>query len=216
MPDPQSPFVVENLTAVAPGGAPQGTYQLSRASVSPSVRVGRDARGFPVEETMPTVHWRPFLMLDGAINKVPLRTGSVFSMQAEAVAYESETVQELVAMGCIPAWLCPHSMKFQHITGGPFVAGGADCGGSTKPDMQIAVEGGCVHLQEIAKVRKADVLQRYNAEAELLTNKEAERYANMTNSIVQGVGEAIARHVPVGQPAGAARKAGLRDGKIEE
>ncbi len=209
MSTPQSPYVVENLTAKTPNGAPQGTYELTRASVSPTRIVGRDARGFPIEETMPTVYWKPFLMLDGCINKVPLRTGSVFSMQAEAVAYESETIQELVTMGCIPAWLCPYSTKFQHITGGAFVSGGSDCGGSEK-------DGGCDHLKEIAKVRKADVLQRYNAEAELLANKEAERYTNMTNSIVAGVGEAIARHVPAGPANSMARKANLRDGKIEE
>lgn len=201
----QSPFVVENLTPRNNTGQPTATYELTKASVSPSRVVGRDRRGFPLEETVPTVYWQPFLMLDGGINKVPLRTGSVFSMQAEAVAYENETVTELVTLGCIPAWLCPHSTKFQHITGGPFVPGGQDCGG--KPE-------GCEHIHAIAAARKADVLERYNAEAKLLADKEAERYANMTNSIVEGVGAAIAKHaVAQGSTTAASRKANLRDGK---
>jgi len=199
----QSPFVVENLTPKNSTGAPTATYELTKASVSPTRVVGRDSRGFPIEETVPTTYWRPFLMLDGGINKVPLRTGSVFSMQAEATAYETETVTELVSLGCIPAWLCPYSTKYAHITGGPFVPGGQDCGG--KPE-------GCEHIMALSEARKARVREVYDAEAELMANKEAERYTKMTNSIVEGVGAAIARHAVGGQPGGN-RKQALRDGK---
>lgn len=150
-------------------------------------------------------------MLDGGINKVPLRTGSVFSMQAEAVAYENEITTELVSLGCIPAWLCPHSTKFQHITGGPFLPGGQDCGG--KPE-------GCEHILALSEERKAGVKERYDAEAKLLADKAAEEYKKMVAGIVEGVSEgvgaALARQVAPATPAGAARRQNLRDGKIEE
>lgn len=214
MSNPQSPHVVENLTPKNSTGAPTATYELTRASVSPRMVTGRDKRGFAVEDTVPTVYWQPFMMRDGSINKVPLRTGSVFSMQAEAKAYEDEIVTELITEGCIPAWLCPHSMKYQHLTGGTaFVPGGVDCGGSTKDKFAIAVSGGCEHLQKVGEERRAHALATHNAEADKMADAEAAKYQNMTNSIVQGVGEAIARHIPQGPEGAAQRKANLRDGK---
>ncbi len=206
MSTPQSPFVVKDLTPKNRTGEPDLSYELTKASVSPSRIIGRDGRGFPIEDTLPTVYWRPFLMPDGCINKVPLRTGAVFSMTAEAVAYETETVYDLIVAGAIPADCCPHSTKYQHLTGGlPFVPGGVDCGGSSK-------ESGCEHLQRVGADRRATVLANYNAEAEKLANAEAVKYANMSQSIVDGVGRAIAANMPQG-PAGAAdRKSKLRDG----
>lgn len=213
----QSPFVVENLTPKSATGAPTATYELTKSSVSPSRIVGRDRRGFPIEETEPTVHWAPFLMLDGCINKVPLRTGSVLSMQAEATAYETETVTELVTLGCIPATMCPHSTKYAHLTGGAFVPGGQDCGGIADK-WQAYVSGGCQHLKEVAAARKAEVLERHNAEASIEADKAAAEYRKMVTGIVEGVSEgvgaAMARNIT--SPSGAARKANLRDGKADE
>jgi hypothetical protein len=215
MSNDQSPFVVENLTPRNSTGAPTASYELTRASVSPSRIVGRDSLGRPVEETEPTVHWAPFLMPDGCINKVPLRTGSVLSMQAEATAYETETVTELVISGCIPANLCPYSTKYQHLTGGAFVAppvGASDCGGVS--DRWKAVAGGCEHLRALAAARQAVVLKKYNAEADLVATQESARYMRMQESTVAGIGRAIAEHLP--QPASATRKQNLRDGKADE
>ncbi len=206
MSTPQSPFVVKDLTPKNRTGEPDLTYELTKASVSPSRIIGRDSRGFPIEETVPTCYWRPFLMPDGCINKVPLRTGAIFSMTAEAQAYETETVYDLVVAGAIPAWCCPHSTKYQHLTGGgPFVPGGVDCGGTEK-------EGGCEHLQKVGAERRAGVLALYNAEAEKNANAEVLRYQRQSDALVEGVGRAIAAHMPIGQAGAQDRKARLRDG----
>lgn len=211
----QSQFVVENLTPKNPNGQSTATYELSQASVSPSRVIGRDARGFPIEETVPTVHWANFMMLDGCINKVPLRTGSVFSVQAEARAYEDEIVSENVSLGCIPAWLCPYSMKYAHYTGGhAFVSpppGALDCGGTGTPQHGE----GCQHLQEVGKIRRAEVLRKYNEDLERQSKMKDDEINRLRDGIVQGVGEAIAMHMPSGQAGIAARKQGLRDGKVE-
>lgn len=201
---------MQQLRPVNPTGQSTQTYQLTKASVHPTRIVGRDERGFPIEDTVPTVYWRPFLMVDGCINKVPLRTGSVPSMHADALAYENETLYDLITAGCIPAWLCPYSTNFSYITHGPFAtppAGETDCGGST-------AEGGCVHLQKIAKVRKDEVLRRYNADQQRFAAQYAEEFNRMRDGLVAGVGEAIARHMP--QPSVQAARQRLRDGKGEE
>jgi len=209
---PHNPFVVDQLTPQNNDGRPTQTYQLSKASVSPSRIVGRDARGFPVEDTIPTAaKWAYFLMADGCTNKVPLRTGSVPSMHADAIAYENETMYDLVMAGCIPSWMCPYSTKMYHITQGPFAAipaGEQDCGG-------VDSEHGCTHLQGIAKARKAEVLRLYNLEAERFEAQKDEEHARMRNDIVSGVGEAIAKHISP-QAMRAENTKRLKDGKGEE
>jgi len=207
-----NPFVVDRLTPQNSDGKPTATYQLTKASVSPSRITGRDARGFPIEDTIPTASkWAYFLMADGCMNKVPLRTGSVPSQHADAVAYESETMHDLVMAACIPAWLCPYSTKMFHLTGGPFAApppGEQDCGG-------VNSEHGCVHLQRIAQERKAEVLRLYNLESERFDAQRDEEHARMRNDIVQGVGEAIAKHIsPQAQRAEIAKR--LKDGKGDD
>ncbi len=207
-----NPFVVEQLTPQNTDGRPTGTYQLSKASVSPSRITGRDARGFPIEDTIPTAaKWGFFLMPDGCTNKVPLRTGSVPSMHADAIAYENETIYDLVMAGAIPSYLCPYSTTMYHITKGPFAAipaGEVDCGG-------VDSEKGCTHLQGIASARKAEVLRLYNLEAERFEARREEEHARMRNDIVQGVGEAIAKHVsPVAQRDANAKR--LKDGKGDD
>ena len=201
-----SPFQVDNLTPKNSTGQSTQTYELSQLSVSPSRRVGRNALG-PIEETVPTTHWANFLMLDGCTNKVPLRTGSVYSEQAEAKAYEIEVTSELVNEGCIPAHLCPYSTAMAHFIGGPFVtppAGEKDCGGTGNPqDAGI----GCAHLQAVAALRKAAVLAKHNAEMELYSKMKDDEINRLKEGIVQGVGEAIAQNMPAGQ----ARKQQLKD-----
>ncbi len=212
MSNPQSPYVVNDLTPTNQTGAPNQSYQLTRTSVSPVFRGARDARGIPTEETAPPGYWRPFLTRDGCINKVPLRTGAVFSMTAEAKAYEDETMTELISEGFVPAWLCPHSMKFQHLTGGgPFVPGGTDCGGTTKNDFEIVISGGCEHLQKEGATRRANVLAIYNAKAEADANAEAVRYANVTSNLAQGIVDGVSKVVALNH--GSDRKAKLRDGR---
>lgn len=209
--DPNNPHVVQQLRPVNPTGTSTATYQLTKASVSPTRIVGRDARGFPIEETVPTVYWRPFLMLDGCINKVPLRTGSVPSMHGDAIAYEHETMYDLVVAGCIPAWLCPFSTSYTHLTHGPFVTPGPgeeDCGGS-------AAEGGCSHLKKVAAIRKQFVLENYNRDMERFASEHRAEFERMRDGIVDGVGAAVAKYMTPQAKAEGARQR-MRDGKGDE
>lgn len=187
----ENKHVVQQLRAVSRTGQSDLTYELTKDSVSPSRFAGRDARGFPIFETVPTVMWRPFLSADGCINKVPVRTGSVPSMHADAIAYENETFYDLIVAGWIPAWLCPYSTEYTHITRGPFARadhGEQDCGGST-------AEGGCVHLQKIGKLRRDAVLEDHNRALELFASQHKQEFERMRDGIVDGVGKAIAAHV---------------------
>lgn len=209
--DLQNPNVVQQLRPRNPQGVSTATYELTKATAHPTRIVGRDARGMPVEDTIPTVFWRPFLMADGCINKVPLRTASVPSMHADAVSYENETMYDLITSGCIPAWLCPYSTQYASWTHGPFATppnGETDCGGSNGPN-------GCVHLQAIAKSRKEHVLECYRRDQDSFTKEYAhqrsQELAQMRDGIVEGVSEAMARHLTPQAKAEAARQK-LRDG----
>ena len=204
----ENPNVVEQLRPTSRNGENNTlTYQLTKQSVHPMRTVGRDARGFPIEETVPTVPWQPFLMLDGCINKVPMRTGSVPSMHADAKAYEQETLYDLIVAGCIPAWMCPYSTHFASWTHGPFVAapnGETDCGGST-------AAGGCDHLKAVGEIRREHVREIYRLDVEAFTKDQAnarkKEFEDMRDGIVAGVGEAIAKHiVPTSQQALDARR----------
>lgn len=202
-----NPFVVQELRPSSPTGQSTATYQLTKASVHPVRQVGRDSRGFPVVETIPTAaKWAEFLTTDGCINKVPLRTGAVPSNHADAIAYENETLYDLIVDGWIPADLCPYSTKHANLTGGPFAAippGERDCGG--RP-------GGCQHLKGIAESRQKLVLENYNRDLARFSAQRDEEYNRMREGIVAGVGEAIAKNLPpASSRASAAQR--LKDGK---
>lgn len=204
-------FVVDQLTPRNQTGQSNQTYELNKSSVSPVRHVGRDARGYPIEDTIPTVKWAWFLKADGCINKVPLRTGSVTSNHADAIAYENETIYDQIMGNAIPANLCPYSNKYQHIIGGPFVTpppGESDCGGSEK-------EGGCIHLQKLGELRRAEVLRLYNLQMEQFVSRQDEEFKRMRAEIVQGVGAAVGDALAKNTPA-AARTQRLRDGKSDE
>lgn len=202
--DLQNPNVVQQLRPRNPQGTSTATYELTKATAHPTRIVGRDARGMPVEEPLPTVFWKPFLMPDGCVNKVPLRTGSVPSMHADAVAYENETIYDLITAGCIPAWLCPYSTQYATWTGGPFVhdnSGQSDCGGAAN---------GCSHLHAVAKIRKEHVLEAYRRDQDSFTKEYAHQRAQeldqMRAGIVEGVSEAMARHMAPQERVSAARQ----------
>jgi hypothetical protein len=201
-----NPFVVEQLTPQNSDGRPTGTYQLSKESVSPSRVIGRDARGYPIEDTIPTAgKWAYFLMADGCMNKVPLRSGSVPSQHADAIAYETETIHDMVMGKAIPGWLCPYSTQYTHLTRGPFVpvpVGEQDCGG-------VANEHGCKHLQAIAKLRKDEVLRIYNLDAERFKLEHKQEHERLRDGIIDGVGAAIAQHM-------AATPAAARDERVKK
>lgn len=232
-----NPFVVDQLRPVNKDGQSDLTYQLDKASVNPQRVVGRDARGMPKLDTLPTVTWKPFLMLDGCIHKVPVRTGSVPSMHQDAVAYENETFYDLIVAGCIPAWLCPYSTRFQHITNGPFAdppIGVRDCGGSNQP-------GGCEHLRAIAEERKKLVLENYEREMKTFAadrDKKHESLRQEMRELVLGIGAVVGEAIgnrpqaapipqepstaaPVPEPAAAlsnaeARRQRLREGRSDK
>jgi hypothetical protein len=209
-----NPFVVTELTPRSRDGSDNRKYELTKQSAHPTRVVGRDDLGRPVEETVPTVYWKPFLMIDGCINKVPLRTGSVPSMHTEAVAYENETMYDLIIDGCIPTENCPYSTKHSHITRGPYVRipeGESDCGGSR-------AEGGCAHMRALAIKRKAAVRADYDKREEEFSKMQRSEMERMREGIVAGVGEAMATHLAKMSPqqrveAGRNR---LREGKGEE
>jgi hypothetical protein len=206
-----NPYIVDQLTPVNTTGQSTKTYQLTKDSVSPSRVIGRDEIGMPIFDTVPTVPWKWFLSADGCFNKVPLRTGSAPNMNSQdSIAYELETIHDIVTAGFIPAWLCPYSTKMTHITNGPFAAippGESDCGGSDR-------EGGCVHLQRIGELRRAKVRETNEKAEKAFNTKRDEEYARMRNELVEGVGMAIAKHATP-QAAVAVAKQRLRDGKGE-
>ena len=192
-------------------------YPLDKASVHPTRIIGRDRLGRPIEDTVPTVKWGWFLMMDGCINKVPLRTSSVTSQHADAVAYEQATIQDLVLGGAIPTWACPFSTKFMHLTGGAFVLAGpgeTDCGG-------VDSERGCTHLQVLAKERTAEVKRISDLRTDEFAATHQDEIRRMRDGIVEGVGQAVgiamADHLSKapGQ-AQAARRDRLREGKGDE
>ena len=202
----ESPFVVQQLRPQRVGGT-AGVYQLTQASTHPTAIGGRDSLGHPIEETIPTVYWRYFVMPDGCINRVPLRTGSVFSMDVDAQKYEQETVHDLITEGAIPLSLCPNSTEWTHITKGPFakVGDGQDCGGNEKA-------GGCEHMKKLMEARKAHVLEKHRAEIKRIESMRDEERKNeaalLRDGIVEGVGQVMAKHLQ--------QKQRLREGRSSE
>lgn len=213
MSDPrESPFVVQQLRPQRLGGT-AGVYQLTQASTHPTAIGGRDANGLPIEETVPTTHWGNFVMPDGCVNKVPLRTGSVFSMDVDAQKYEQETLHDLITNGAIPLALCPNSTEWTHLTKGPFakIGDGRDCGGRPNATGKIGATpaDGCEHMQKLCETRKTHVLEKHRAEVrriESMRDEERKHEAAMLrDGIVEGVGQVMAQHL--------AQKQRLRDGK---
>lgn len=175
-------FVVDRL--VPEGTSDERTYQLNNYSVNPTVVIGRDRLGMPIEDTIPACHHGLFVHPCGAINKVPLRTGPVLSMEPEAIRYEEQELRRLITKGWLPLGECPHTEKYAYLgVHGPLVPGGVDCGGAPK---------GCVHMQAIMKERTAHFRDIYDEEMRKLremTDAEADK---MAKAVAEGVGIAIA------------------------
>lgn len=190
MSQPQkNPFVVDQLRPERLGGGQGGVYQLTAASVSPTRVIGRDEIGMPIEDTIPTTHFRQMVHPCGAINKVPMRTGSVFSMEPEAERYEQQQMRELIASGWIPLEMCPYSTEYTHITHGPFVkipAGEQACNGDP---------GGCVHMKKVIEGRIALARQKHDAEYARVFAMKHEDTQRMIDGISEGVGAALSRHI---------------------
>lgn len=202
MADNQSPFVVNQLRPQG-GAADGGTYQLDMASVSPTVRVGTDEAGMPIEETRPPAYSKRFVGLDGCIKWVPLRTGAVFSMEPEAERYEQIVMRDIIRDGQLPLWVCPYTNEYKHIAGGPLAKappGESDCGGH--PD-------GCVHMKRIMEQRQAASLKKHAALQAKHASMKVEDAAQLMELAGRTFGASVAEHL-------GAKRANLAKGKGEE
>jgi len=184
--NPQNnPFVVDRLRPE--GEQNEQTYQLTNASVSPTRTVGRDRLGMPIEDTIPACYYGLWVHPCGSVNKVPLRTGPVYSMEPEAFRYEQTEIQRMIHKGWLPLAECPHTTKYVYLgVRGPLVPGGEDCGG--QPD-------GCVHMQAIMKERTAHFRTIYDEEMRKLREMSEAEAEKMAKAVAEGVGIAIAERL---------------------
>ncbi len=181
-----SPFVVDSLR-------PQGSqgrgrlYQLDANSASPTVVVGYDELGMPIEETVPHTHWRAMVHPAGGINKVTLRTCAPADMEPEGVRYENQQMTELIGSGWLPLSECPYTFAYAHIKGGPLIkvpAGEKDCGGAPE---------GCKHVKEEIAKRLAVALKKHNdlqAKAQSMKTEDVERMMGIVGDAIKGQTEA--------------------------
>lgn len=153
MTTPSEKYTVSTLQPKGPGGAALtggATYELTKASVSPTRIVGRDRRGRAVYETVPIGYSQLWVHPSGTINNCVMRTGAVWSMHPDAVAYENEMTHVQISEGWIRLDTCPYTTAFREITGTPCLIDNPtnepDCGG--KPD-------GCSHLKVVITERLA-------------------------------------------------------------
>lgn len=214
MSDNKSPFEVQRVTPQALGGRTQeGTYQLNSASIHPIAIVGRDAAGRNIEETRPPCYSLRLVHPDGSINWVPMRTGAVFSLDPIAQRYETLTMRDAILDGWLPLWVCPYTMEFSYVVGGPLAApphGVSACEGDkraleanlkhedlTKPaDDPSRLILGCSHLKALIMERRRSAQERFRADAQIATNLSVDQ----VKALMGGVGDAIAEAIH-GNPA---------------
>ena len=180
-----SPFVVDSLRPQGSDGRGR-SYQLDANSVSPTIVVGYDELGMPIEETIPHTHYRKIVTPMGYVNNVPLRTCVPATMEPEGVQYENMVMTDLIRNGWLPLSECPYTFAYSHIKAGsliPVPDGAKDCGGA--PD-------GCKHLRDVM-VKRREISQarhdKVQATAKTMKVEEVERMIGMMS---KGVGEAIA------------------------
>lgn len=200
-----SPFVVDSLRPQGTEGRGR-TYQLDVNSVTPTIVVGVDELGMPIEESVPHGHWRYMVHPDGNTNRVVLRTSVPATMEPEAVRYEQSEMRDKIQTGWLPLSDCPYTFQWAHVapSGGALVKvpdGEKDCGGA--PD-------GCKHLKDIIIKRLAASKKKHDAVQQQLKSMKTDEVERLMRSVSDGVGQAIARHI---DPKAAAAR--LREGKGE-
>lgn len=189
--DPKfSPHTVTSLPVATRDGRPlESTYALNQASVSPSMVMGRDSLGRPNVEPVPTCAWLYMMHPCGAFNKVPIRTGSVYSEQAEAKQYEFETMSELLIEGWIPLHVCPYTSQYQQTTGTRCLVDNPgnepDCGGAPKT---WGAPKGCEHIHTLAAARTAEFRRQHDEDVKRMTPSDP----NAANKLMQQMAEAFA------------------------
>lgn len=192
--DPQSAFVTDKLNPRNAMGAPkERAYELNANSIHPTVIVGRDANGFPIEETRPPAYSRRFVHPDGGINWVPLRTGAVYSKDPSAERYELLQLKDLLSNGWIPLECCPFTNEYRHIVGGSFVTprnGETDCGGDKRALDASIPDGslGCEHLRAVVKNRLERSRERWQADQKRQDMLKTEDVKTLLQGVFDQVG----------------------------
>lgn len=114
---------------------------------------------------------------------------AILSMDPNAVAYETETMLDLVSMGWIPLWVCPYTTHFGHITGTRCLVDNPDnipdCGGDE-------ANGGCVHLKPIIAGRQAAFLKAYQDELEQHNRMTKAQASDLLQRMAQAIDVAAA------------------------
>jgi hypothetical protein len=159
-----------------------GVYQIEAGSASPTRVVGRDKLGRPIEETIPTCYYQNWVDPGGNVMKVPMRTASVFSLDAEAKRYEDETTIDLLRSGWLPMHLCPLTPVFRNVTHTPYLVDNPerveDCGG--KPD-------GCEHLRPIVAERQRLAKLRYQEQEEQFARMNPSQATDLLRRLAQSL-----------------------------
>lgn len=166
MADSQSPFVATALNPQRIGGNSK-FYELTSSSVTPT-KTYVDIDGNVIEERIPVHYSQEWVMPNGCINNIPMRTSAVFSMEPIHAVYEQTMSADLIRGGAMPLSECPWTNKYSFITGGTLARSktpGEDCGGAPK---------GCSHMQAAMASRKATALKKFE-EQERLDNAKSEK-----------------------------------------
>ena len=204
----QNPFVVDSLRPERIGGG-GGIYQLSENSVNPTVITGVDEAGMPIEETVPAAYSKKFVMPDGGINTVPMRTAAVFSMEPEAERYEQIVTRDIISRGAMPLTACPYTHEYKHIKGGPLAKvppGESDCGGA--PGATSA-ENCCPHMKLVIAERVKKSRAKHDKQQAQVASMKLADVERLQEATVKAFGQALAAHLPD------KAKARLRDDKGE-
>lgn len=217
-----SPFVRDSLVPEGGVGGQAGVYQITATSVSPTITT-RDARGMPVEETVPHGYWEWWIGLSGCAKRVPMRTAAVFDRGHEATLYQNTITADHLRAGQLPAWVCPFTNDYRHVTGGPLATpgpGDVDCGGSG-PEFRggIATNGPtaprvCAHMQKVINERLIASRKLHDETQQKVEQMSTEQVEKMTAGMATAFGQALATHAASMDPRAA--KDRMKSGKGEE
>jgi hypothetical protein len=208
MSDPLLEFRRDSLVPDNARGGGQ-VFQLTQASVSPTIVVGRDRWGMPVEATLPHNNGKLWVHPCGAINNVPMATAPTGWREPEQERYRQQITLDLLRNGWIPLDECPYTQAYREYTRSPCLVDNPskieDCGGGKdgKP---------CSHLGEVMKGRAERFAERHAAEQAHFQTMKAADVAQMMTTLVEGIRNA---DQPTPKAALAAAKQRLADGKGE-
>lgn len=149
-----------------PAGAGR-MVQIDHDNVSPTRPAGRDARGIPREEVLPTLaKTERWIDRDGNICDVSLRTSRLLGMTSEDEKYESLIRREQILLGALPLGECPLTTEYAKLVNparNPKISdslidnpkGERHCMGDPE---------GCKHLQPVIKLRRELALEAHKTQ----------------------------------------------------